>query len=152
MVKKETPGGRERYEHIRIEMEYAVPLIRHLQKELGVDAVNNALKSWTREKTELAESQEAPRGELGETKVVFQAHADFGLDIEVIEDTDEKYGVNVTRCRFMEMMEGLNARDLGPNLLCNHDFSGALEEGLKLDRTQTIMRGYDHCNFRYTRR
>ena len=133
-------------------MEFAVPLVRHLQKELGVDAVNNALRSWSREKTESAESQETPRGDLNEMKVVMQAHAEFGLDEDVIEDSDEKYNVNVTRCRFTEMMEELGARDIGPNLICNHDFSGILELGLRLERTQTIMKGCDHCNFRFTRR
>ena len=107
MTKVETPSGRERFERIRIEMEYAVPLVRHLQKELGVDAVNNALKSWTREKTETAESQEVPPGDLNEMRTDMQAHAEFGLDEVVIEDTEEKYSVNVTRCRFMEMMEEL---------------------------------------------
>jgi len=152
MTKVETPSGRARFERIRIEMEYAVPLVRHLQKELGVDAVNNALKSWTREKTEKAESLETPPGDLNEMRTDMQAHAEFGLDEDVIEDTDERYSVNVTRCRFMEMMEELGARDLGPNLICNHDFSGTLGVGLRLERTQTIMKGYDHCNFRFTRR
>ena len=74
---------------------------------VGVDAVYNALKSWSREKTESAESQETPRGDLNEMKVVTQADAESGLDEDVIEDSDERYSVNVARCRFTEMMEEL---------------------------------------------
>lgn len=152
MSTESTPGGFERFEHYRIGMEYVVPLVRHLHKEIGVDVVNNALKSWSREKTKIAESRETTEGDLNEIKAIHQSHDEYGLDQDVIEDTDEKYSVNVTRCRFAEMMEEMGARDLGPLLICNHDFSGTLEMGLHLQRTQTIMKGCSHCNFRYTHR
>ena len=46
-------------ERRKVEMGFAVPLIRHLQKELGEQAVNAALESWTRSKTEEAHSTRA---------------------------------------------------------------------------------------------
>ena len=59
--------------------------------------------------------------------------------------------LNVTRCRYSEMYRDLGLGDLGAVLSCNRD--GAFCEGydprLELTRTQTIMSGASHCNFRY---
>ena len=57
----------------------------------------------------------------------------------------------VTRCRYAEMYRAMGLAELGAILSCNRD--GAFCEGydpkLKLERTQTIMGGASHCNFRY---
>ncbi len=140
------------YERKRIEMEFVVPLVRHLQKELGIEAVNKALKNWTREKTAGAEAAESTRVDMKELAESMDAYRECGFKLDVSELTDETFRFDIRRCRFTEMMEGMGARDLGPNLICNHDFSSALEGGARLERTQTIMKGCDHCNFRYTQK
>ena len=77
---------------------------------------------------------------------------DGALEIEVLEASAEHYDFNVTRCRYAEMYREMGLADLGAVLSCNRD--GAFCEGyhpnLKLERTQTIMGGATHCNFRYT--
>ena len=59
---------------------------------------------------------------------------------------------NVTRCRYAEMYRELGMADLGGIFSCGRD--GALSTGfnsrIKLARTQTIMEGASHCDFRYT--
>lgn len=140
-------------ERKRIEMEYAVPLVRHLQKELGTDAVNMALSGWTWEKTAAVEAAESPEVDFQELADSIEPYAaDDALDYEVTELTDETFNFNVHRCQYAQMMEDMSARDLGPSLICNHDFSMALVAGARLSRTQTCMKGFDHCNFRYTRK
>ena len=56
-----------------------------------------------------------------------------------------------TRCRYAEIYRDLGLGALGAFLSCNRD--GAFCEGydsrLELTRTQTIMSGAWHCNFRY---
>ena len=63
----------------------------------------------------------------------------------------EKLSFNVTRCRYAEMYRALGLADLGGSLSCQRDF--ALAQGfnpaIQLDRTQTIMEGASHCDFRF---
>lgn len=71
--------------------------------------------------------------------------------MDVLEQSDEKFSFNVTRCRYAEMYQSLGVPELGRLLSCNRDFS--LIEGfnptIKLTRTQTIMEGRSHCDFRF---
>ena len=76
---------------------------------------------------------------------------DDALGIDVIEQTEEVFSFNVTRCRYAELYEKLGIRELGTALSCARDY--ALIEGfnpdVSLKRTQTIMEGAPHCDFRY---
>jgi hypothetical protein len=73
------------------------------------------------------------------------------LQIEIVEQTSEKLSFNVTRCRYAEMYCALGLADLGASLSCQRDY--ALVQGfnpdIQLDRTQTIMEGAHHCDFRF---
>jgi len=73
------------------------------------------------------------------------------LRIETLRKDATHYDFNVTRCRYAEMYRAMGLADLGAVLSCNRD--GAFCEGydprLKLERTQTIMGGATHCDFRY---
>jgi hypothetical protein len=73
------------------------------------------------------------------------------LEIEVKEQTDKSFAFNVTRCRYAETYKAMGLGEIGHLLSCNRD--GAFCEGydpkLKLERTQTIMQGASHCDFRY---
>jgi hypothetical protein len=77
--------------------------------------------------------------------------ADDALAIAVVEATDDRFGFDVTRCRYAEMYRELGVPELGAILSCNRD--GALIAGfnpeVELTRTQTIMGGATHCDFRY---
>jgi hypothetical protein len=73
------------------------------------------------------------------------------LGIEVKEQTDESFAFNVVRCRYAETYKAMGLGEIGHLLSCNRD--GAFCEGydpkLKLERTQTIMQGASHCDFKY---
>jgi len=73
--------------------------------------------------------------------------------MDVLEQSDERFSFNVTRCRYAEMYRALGIPELGALLSCNRDF--ALVEGfnpdVKLTRTQTIMDGATHCDFRFVK-
>jgi len=76
---------------------------------------------------------------------------DDALGIDVIEQTEDVFSFNVTRCRYAELYGKLGIRELGTALSCARDY--ALIEGfnpdVSLKRTQTIMEGAPHCDFRY---
>lgn len=78
---------------------------------------------------------------------------DGALEIEELERSETAFHFNVTRCRYAELYRALGIPELGALLSCNRDF--ALIEGFNsevvLKRSQTIMEGATHCDFRYAR-
>jgi hypothetical protein len=74
------------------------------------------------------------------------------LEIDVQEKTDTSFVFNVVRCRYAETYKAMGLAEIGHLLSCNRD--GAFCEGydprLKLERSQTIMQGASHCDFKYT--
>ena len=76
---------------------------------------------------------------------------DDAMRMEVLEQDEEKFSFNVTRCRYAEMYQALGMAELGGILSCSRDFS--LIEGfnpdVSLTRTQTIMEGAPFCDFRF---
>jgi len=73
------------------------------------------------------------------------------LEIVTHRHDETRLDFDVTRCRYAEMYRSLGMPELGKLLSCNRDF--ALIEGFnpaaRLTRTQTIMEGASHCDFRY---
>lgn len=74
------------------------------------------------------------------------------LELEVLDRGDTKLSFNVTRCRYAEMYKEHGLEEFGYLLSCGRDF--AMIEGfnpkIKLRRTQTIMQGAEHCDFRFS--
>ena len=84
------------------------------------------------------------QAELGEER----ANA---LDYEVVKQTTDTFELNVTGCRYAKFYQELGAPELGFLLTCSADsqFVEGFGGGVELTRTQTIMQGADHCDFRY---
>lgn len=76
---------------------------------------------------------------------------DGALQIDMLEQTEERLSFNVTRCRYAEMYRALGIPELGTLLSCNRDFAlvSGFNRGITLTRTQTIMEGHAFCDFRY---
>ena len=75
-------------------------------------------------------------------------------DIELIGKSEERLDFNVTRCRYAEFYKELGLPELGYLFLCNRDFAmvKGFSPSLSLTRTQTIMEGAGHCDFRFVRK
>lgn len=73
------------------------------------------------------------------------------LRVETLEMSAEKMDFNVTRCRYAEMYREMGLGDIGHLLSCNRDgdFCIGFNPDIELTRTQTIMKGASHCDFRY---
>ena len=73
------------------------------------------------------------------------------LDYEVVKQTADAFEINVTGCRYAKFYKELDAPELGFLLICNADFQWVegFGDDVQLTRTQTIMQGADHCDFRY---
>ena len=73
------------------------------------------------------------------------------LDYDVVRNSPDAFELNVTQCRYAEFYNEIGAPELGFLLTCSADFSHAegFGSGVQLTRTQTIMQGASHCDFRY---
>lgn len=74
------------------------------------------------------------------------------LEVEELERSRTVYSFNVTRCGYADMYRKMGFGDLGDIFSCTRDFefSRGFNAKIKLTRTQTIMQGAAHCDFRYT--
>ncbi|MCC6718716.1 MAG: L-2-amino-thiazoline-4-carboxylic acid hydrolase [Acetobacteraceae bacterium] len=143
----------------RIEAEFARGIFAEMKAELGEPA---AVRILTNAVVKLAHAaaasfaQKAPGGQpsLDHFRAIQSLWtAEDALRTEVVKSTPTEFHFNVVRCRYAEMYRELGLAELGAVLSCNRD--GAFCEGydprLKLERTQTLMGGASHCDFRYTR-
>jgi hypothetical protein len=73
------------------------------------------------------------------------------LEVEIVAASDDRLDFNVTRCRYAEFYQALGLTELGYLLHCNRDFAmiDGFNSDLKLTRTQTVMEGASHCDFRF---
>jgi hypothetical protein len=76
---------------------------------------------------------------------------DDALQIEVISATDATLEYNVHRCRYAETYREMGLGHIGHLLSCNRDavFVQGYDPRIKMTRTQTLMEGASHCDFRY---
>jgi len=151
----ETPPAPGLLARREIEARIVGPLIEAMAREFGRERVlaiaREVIASLARESgATLAHTAGGCSLEhFAQTLALWQA--DDALAIDVIESSPERLSFNVTRCRYAEMYAALGLEELGGLLSCNRDF--ALIEGfnpsVRLTRTQTIMDGAAHCDFRF---
>jgi hypothetical protein len=143
-------------EQSKIQAEVLVPLVRTLQAELGEARANELVRKALGELYRgYGETWWRAQGErdLGDKMAsAFEQFAAGGaLDYEVIDQGPATFDVNITGCRYAQFYKQIGAPELGFLLVCSSDF--ALAEGygapVELTRTQTIMQGAGHCDFRY---
>jgi hypothetical protein len=143
-------------EQVKIQAQVLVPLVRALQAELGEGAANaivrKALGDLYRKYGEKWWRTQRARN-LGEkmASAFDRFAAGDALDYEVVKQASDAFEVNVTGCRYANFFNEIGAPELGFLLACSADFS--MTEGfgadVQLTRTQTIMQGASHCDFRY---
>lgn len=132
------------------------PMLRAFQKEIGVEKTNDIARTVI---TDLAREHGAQFAsgigsngleDYASNKDAWRRHG--ALEIEIIESDDSRYSFDVTRCKYAEMYNELGFGDLGGIFSCTRDFEFAtgFNPKVKLERTQTIMQGASHCDFRYT--
>lgn len=137
-----------------IEARIVAPLLERLSERFGSEVYDTARDVIV----DVAREQGAALAELvgddslpGFASALGAWSADGALETEMRELSDEVFAFDVVRCRYAEMYRALGLADLGATMSCNRD--GSLIEGFNPDvvftRTQTIMSGADHCDFRF---
>ncbi len=141
-----------------IEARVLAPMLTAMAAEFGAERVHAIARDVI---TSIARAQgdELARASGGRSLPVLHGTLDRwtaydALTLDVHEASDDALSFDVTRCRYAEMYRELGIPELGAILSCNRD--AALIEGfnpdVELRRTQTLMGGANHCDFRYSRR
>jgi len=145
-------------EQAKIQAQVLVPLIKALQTELGEERANALVRKALGDVyRRLGERWWQTKGSrhVGENMAAaFAAFAkDAALDYSVRAQSQEVYEIDVTRCQYAQFYKELGEPELGFLLVCSSDFPFAegFDPDLKLTRSQTIMQGASHCDFRYRR-
>jgi L-2-amino-thiazoline-4-carboxylic acid hydrolase len=143
-------------EQVKIQAKVLVPLVRTLQAELGEERANAIVRKalgdlyrrygdkWWR----------AQRGATLAEKMssAFEMYASGdALQYKVLKQAPDAFEVNVTQCRYAKFYKEIGAAELGFLLTSSADFPMAQGFGpdVQFTRTQTIMQGANHCDFRY---
>lgn len=143
-------------EQVKIQAQVLVPLVKALQAELGEERANaivrKALADLYRKYGEKWWRAQRARN-LGEkiASAFEMFAAGDALEYEVVKKAPDAFEINVTECRYAKFYNKIGAPELGFLLTCSADFLHAEGFGadVRLTRTQTIMQGASHCDFRY---
>lgn len=139
-----------------IEARIVAPLIQRLGEEFGHEQVTDIARDVV---IEVAKAQGADMAIAvgGNDLLTFSNNKGNwtkggALEIDIVEQTEEVYAFNVTRCRYAEMYKALGIPELGALFSCNRDATmvQGFNPDIAFERTQTIMEGASHCDFRYT--
>lgn len=130
---------------------YHIVLERHGSKEakkIVTDAVSKSAIAQGKSLRDLL-GQEPDLEDFADLIPLWEA--DGALDVEILRRGPDRLDFNIRRCRFSEMYQEMGLAEIGPLLSCNRDakFCVGYNPDMELTRTQTIMEGADHCDFRY---
>jgi len=156
MTQSPHPEGLSMLEKRKIEAEILKEVYETLKESHGEEVARKTIAESVRRSAIEQARQFAAAAPGGTSLKAFQDVMPLwtkgeALEIEVKEQTDTTFTFNVVRCRYAETYKAMGLGEIGHLLSCNRD--GAFCEGydpkLKLERTQTIMQGASHCDFRY---
>lgn len=145
-------------EQVKIQARVLVPLVKALQAELGEERANALVRKalgdvYRRLGEQWWQARESRH--VGENMASAFAAFSKGnaVDYNVRAQSQDTYEIDVTACRYAQFYKELGEPELGFLLVCSSDFPFAEGFGpdIKLTRTQTIMQGASHCDFRYKR-
>jgi predicted ArsR family transcriptional regulator len=142
----------------KIQAQVLVPLVKALQAELGAERANAIVRKALRDLyRRYGEEFWRAKNEENLGQAMTSAFATFARDdalgFEVKEQSQDAFDIDVRRCRYAEFYNALGEPELGYLIVCSADYHMAEGFGpeIKLTRTQTIMQGASHCDFRYRR-
>ncbi|MEM7301021.1 MAG: L-2-amino-thiazoline-4-carboxylic acid hydrolase [Pseudomonadota bacterium] len=144
-------------EQRRIEANIIKPIFEEMKEQLGGDQAAEILgkaiiKDSIAQGKAYAASQDGPTNLMSFHHLLHQWKADGALELDMLSEEETQVDYNVTRCKYAEMYRSLGLEEIGHLLSCNRDgtFCTGYNPNIRLERTQTIMGGASHCDFRYS--
>lgn len=140
----------------RIEANVIKPIYQEMADRLGAKQAQEILGAAI-EKAAIAQGASMAESQGGKTSMrgfidLFSLWTKGGaLEVEVLEEADDHFDFNVTRCRYAEMYREMGLGDIGHLLSCGRDgtFCEGYDDRITLERGSTIMSGAGKCDFRY---
>src|ERR1700721_4291393 len=142
----------------RIESRVLIPFIAACREKFGEAATKELVVATIRSLAveDGARWAEAFGRDMGSLKSVAEKVWAGGgsLDIDMVAAGGERRDFHVTRCRYAEFYKDLGLADLGYLVHGNRDHAmlHGFNPDLKLTRTQTVMEGPTHWDFRSTKK
>lgn len=140
----------------RIEAGIIAPIYEEMCRQIGEEKAQAILDAAIRKAAIKAGESFAARTPGGTSLRTFQELQDLwtqddALVIDVTKATDEEFHYTVKRCRYAESYREMGLGHVGHLLSCNRDgvFCVGYDPRISLERTQTIMEGATHCDFKY---
>ncbi|MEM7293794.1 MAG: L-2-amino-thiazoline-4-carboxylic acid hydrolase [Pseudomonadota bacterium] len=143
-------------EQRRIEANIIKPIYNEMVASIGKKQATEILRCAI-VKNAIEQGQAYAKSEGGETSLTSfhqllpQWKANGALTVEMLAESETEVHYNVTRCMYAEMYKKMGLAEIGHILSCGRDgtFCTGYNPNIKLDRTQTVMQGASHCDFRY---
>jgi predicted ArsR family transcriptional regulator len=144
-------------ERRKIEAGVLIPMVQAFRRAIGKERANEIAREVIIELARKDGAQWAQQfgDDLSAMEKVSGVWAGGGsLGIEPIGKSEETLDFNVTRCQYAEFYKELGLSEMGYLFHCNRDFAmvKGFSPSIDLKRTQTIMEGASHCDFRFVRR
>ena len=140
-------------EATKIQARIVIPIVKQLEKEIGKQraheivrtAIADSYVQW-RDKRGF-ESDGHPAGERDNSP-------EFPIEKHVVENSSDSYGHNITGCAFAAYFRSIGEPEIGALMTCGVDFAAEahMRPSWEFSRTQTLMEGAPHCDFRWKRR
>jgi predicted hydrocarbon binding protein len=144
-----------RIEKRAIEALAIAPVIRAVSQRIGRDEALAILQAVNQQEASRRGRRMAEKMERNDIEELVDEVAGWGRggvwEMEVLEQTPTTYFFNVTRCPYYEKYREMGLEEFGVGFSCCRDepFARGFNPQLRLERTETIMEGADHCDFRY---
>jgi hypothetical protein len=142
---------------VKLQAQVLVPLLKAFRAELGEVRANQiastALREWSQKlyRDIGAQLPGSPQQKWEAIHAAALPRIGSAVDVEMLKQGPDALEFNITGCRYADFFRQLGEPELGAVLLCDLDIDveavGSPE--VKLTRTQTIMKGAKHCDFRY---
>ena len=129
-------------------------LAKFLEREMGKEKAIAFLKKVTTERQENFGKQQAismPDNSFATYVGQFRSGFDNMLTMEIVEDKETAFELNVTECIWADTFLRAKAGDIGYAWVCWGDYAWAegFNPKIKMVRDKTLMQGHDRCNHRY---
>ena len=144
-------------EQRRIEANIIKPIYEEMKAEIGAEKARKIIAAAIT-RNAIEQGSAYARTEGGNTSLesfhalLPQWKANGALEVDMLEESETSVNYNVTRCQYAEMYKEMGLADIGHLLSCGRDgtFCKGYDPRISLIRTQTIMQGAPHCDFRYS--
>jgi hypothetical protein len=144
----------------RFTLEYVshfIPFLKLLEEEIGQDAVIETLHKLALQEAEEYAAYVVENKGKNDLSVFKEDYnpttpgiSDF-LTIEVVEDTDQAYGIEISECIWADVFREAGAAEYGHAAVCCGDvpFAECINPNIRLDLDGTLMEGENACRLRY---